>query len=125
MDCFIAVGNIHYWMPPAQIPAGVIHAPFGKQAVLRIDHVADREDGKVHARLDGAVVQKPTVRAGFQEGAAPGKHRFAVRSERSCYSQDRRSIRYAKAGRRQGIHLLHKQGSPSANHNRPTFAVRK
>jgi hypothetical protein len=26
-----------------------------KQAVLRIDHVADRENGKVHARLDRTV----------------------------------------------------------------------
>ena len=51
--------------------------------------------------------------------------RFAVRSERSCYNQCRRSIRYAKAGRPQGTHLWHKQGSPSANDNRPTFAVRK
>jgi hypothetical protein len=59
-------------------------------------------------------------------GTSARSHRPSkVRSERSCYSQRRRSIRYAKAGRRQGTHLLHKQNSPSANHNRPTFAVRK
>jgi hypothetical protein len=47
--------------------------------------------------------------SGFVSPRGPGKHRSAVRSERSYYSQRRRSIRYAKAARRQGTHLVHKQ----------------